>query len=347
MGETMVFTAPQKIVFETYEEQPLQPDEVRLSTLYSGISSGTQLTAYRGTNPMVGKRQNRELNLFETRTEDTSLYPINGCWGYEEVGKVTEAGAGVGNIRIGDIIYGTWGHRSTFVVKEAYAAAHKLPEGLDPIVGIYSQMGAIALNAVLDAGIHVGETVAVFGQGVPGQIAAQLSRQNGASVIAVDVDDYRLAFSRKFGAEYTLNSTRCDAAKEIRKLTGNRGADVAIDFSGVYSALHEAIRSCARNGRTVSAGFYQGEGKGLYLGEEFHHNRIQVICSQIGGVAPELSCRWDRLRQEKTIFQLVKAGKLQLQELVTHVLPFRDGEQAYRMLDQRTEPGLQTVLAFD
>jgi 2-desacetyl-2-hydroxyethyl bacteriochlorophyllide A dehydrogenase len=347
MGETMIFAAAKTIAFETYEEMPLKPDEVRLSTLYSGISAGTQLTAYRGTNPMVGKQHNRIMNLFEIREEDSYFYPIKGCWAYEEVGKVIETGSQVAQIRPGDIVYGAWGHKSTHTIKETYAMDHKLPDGLDPIVGIYAQMGAIALNAVLDANIHVGETVAVFGQGIPGQIAAQLARLNGASVIAVDVDDYRLQHSAKFGADYTLNSGECDAAKEIRRLTGNRGADVAIEFSGFYPALHEAIRSCAYNGRTVSAGFYQGEGGGLYLGEEFHHNRIQVICSQISGVSPELSYRWDRLRLEKTIFQFAKNGKLNLQDLITHVTPFRDGGQAYHMLDQRTEPGLQAVLAFD
>ncbi|ALS27871.1 zinc-binding alcohol dehydrogenase [Paenibacillus sp. 32O-W] len=347
MGETLVFTAPRTIQAEAYDEKPLQPDEVRLATLYSGISAGTQLTAYRGTNPMVSKRRNPESNLFEARTDHAPLYPIKGCWAYEEVGKVVEAGSGVTTIRIGDIVYGAWGHKSTHVTNEAYAREHRLPEGLDPVAGIYSQMGAIALNAVLDANIHVGEMVAVFGQGVPGQIAAQLARLNGASVIVVDVDDYRLDVARKLGADIVLNSGSCDAAKEIKKLTGNRGADVAIDFSGFYPALHEAIRSCAYNGRVVSAGFYQGEGAGLYLGEEFHHNRIQVICSQIGGIAPELSHRWDRLRLEKTVFRLVQEGKLRLQELITHVVPFRDGKRAYQMLDQRTEPGLQVVLAFD
>ena len=54
------------------------------------------------------------------------------------------------------------------------------------MLGIFSQITAIALNMILDADIHVGETVAVFGLGVPGQIAAQLARLNGARVVAVD-----------------------------------------------------------------------------------------------------------------------------------------------------------------
>lgn len=346
MGRVMIFAAPKSVQFDWYEEPSLQPNEVRLATLYSGISAGTQLTAYRGTSPMVHKQHNHELHLFEARSDSTPLYPIRGCWGYEEVGRVTEVGAEVSSVRIDDIVYGTWGHKSTHVVREQYAQDHTLPDGVDPIIGIYSQMGAIALNVTLDAAIRVGETVAIFGQGVPGQMVSQLAKLNGATVIAVDVDEYRLELSQKLGADYILDSSKCDVAKEIRKLTGNRGADIAIDISGFYSALHEAIRCTAYNGRVVSAGFYQGEGKGLYLGEEFHHNRIQVICSQIGGVAPELHNRWNRHRMHQTLFQFVRDKKLRLRELITHIVSFIEGERAYQLLDQKLEPGLQVVLAF-
>ena len=61
------------------------------------------------------------------------------------------------------------------------ASARLLGADVDPRIGIFSQIGAIALNVILDADIHVGETVAVFGLGVPGQIVAQLARLNGAT----------------------------------------------------------------------------------------------------------------------------------------------------------------------
>ena len=60
-------------------------------------------------------------------------------------------------------------------------------------------------------------------------------------------------------------------------------------MTGNYRALHEAIRSVAYSSRVCAAGFMQGEGLGLRLGEEFHHNRVQVVCSQISGVAPACS----------------------------------------------------------
>jgi 2-desacetyl-2-hydroxyethyl bacteriochlorophyllide A dehydrogenase len=347
MGEIVVITEPGKISLERYEEAPLGPGQVRLRTLYSGISAGTQLTAYRGTNPYALKEWKPDLRLFQERTHGTSVYPIRGGWAYEEVGEVMETASDVTQIRIGDIVYGTWGHKSTHVVEEGFAREHLLPQGLDPLCGIYSQMGSIALNAILDADIHVGETVVVFGQGVPGQIAAQLARLNGAFVVAVDLDDERLAASARLGADVTLNSSRCDVAAEVRKLTGGRGADICVEFTGFTPALHDAIRTAAYNGRVVSAGFYQGEARGLYLGEEFHHNRVQIVCSQIQAVSPALSYRWNRLRLEQTIMELQRAGKLNLLDLITHVIPFREAARAFDMIDRKLEPSLQVVLKFD
>ncbi|RAP73653.1 zinc-dependent alcohol dehydrogenase [Paenibacillus montanisoli] len=341
------FSAPKEVAFVEIEEQQLAANEVRLSTLYSGISAGTQLTAYRGINPFVKKQFDGDRRLFLDRTEEApSLYPVRGCWGYEEVGVVSELGSAVSGLKEGDVVYGTWGHKSTHVVTESFARDHLLPEGLDPLAGIYSQMGAIALNAILDADIHVGETVAVFGQGVPGQLVAQLARLNGAEVVAIDLDDYRLGFSKRLGAAHTINSREADAASQIKALTGDRGADIAIEISGASGALHEAIRSVAYNGRVVTAGFYQGGAKDLFLGEEFHHNRIQLIGSQISGINLQLTNRWDRLRMERTVMELALSGKLKLTELVTHRVPFEQAAEAYRMLDANAEPSLQVALQF-
>ncbi|SDX62367.1 Threonine dehydrogenase [Paenibacillus sp. CF384] len=342
------FIAPKEVACVEVENSQLGAKEVRLTTLYSGISAGTQLTAYRGINPFVKKQFNQEQRIFTERVEEeSSLYPVRGCWGYEEVGVVSEIGSTVSGIKEGDVVYGTWGHKSSHVVSEDFASDHLLPEGLDPLAGIYSQMGAIALNAILDADIHVGETVVVFGQGVPGQLVAQLARLNGAEVIAIDLDDYRLGFSEQFGAAHTINSRNCsDVASRVKELTGGRGADIAIEISGASGALHEAIRSVVYNGRVVTAGFYQGGAKDLYLGEEFHHNRVQLIGSQISGINLQLTNRWDRLRMERTIMELALSGRLKLAELVTHQVPFDQAADAYRMLDANTEKSLQVVLKF-
>lgn len=347
MGKTVMLLKPGSIGFEEYDEQALQPDEVRIRTLYSGISAGTQLTLYRGKNPYISGKWDPELRLFEHTGESSVTFPTKGMWAYEEVGMAVETGESVSKINAGDIIYGAWGHKSTNIVNEEFAVSHKLPEGLDPVCGIFAQMGAIAFNAILDASIHLGETVAVFGQGVPGQMVAQLARLSGARVIAVDLDNSRLEYSKKFGADIVLNSKACDAAREIKKLTGGRGADVSIEISGFAPALNEAVRATCYNGTVVCSGFITDEAKGLYLGREFHHNRIRILCSQISGISLEAGNRWDRLRMEKTIMELQRNKEIDFKGLITHTFPFEKAAEAYHMLDAGTKDCLQAVLSFD
>lgn len=345
MGKLLVLEQPKKVGYEEYEERALESNEVRIKTLYTGISAGTELTSYRGTSPFFSKKWDLNNRIFEKDVETSWSYPLKQ-WGYEEVGEVVEKGSEVNKVQVGNIIFGTWGHKSTHIADEGFASDRKLHKELDPICGIFSHIGAIGINAILDANIHVSETVAVFGQGVPGQIVTQLAKLNGAKVIAVDLDDTRLAAAKRFGADITINSKKCDASKEIKEITKGLGADAAIEISGSSIALHEAIRCVAYSGRVVASGFLQGEPKGLFLGEEFHHNRINLVCSQISGVDPSLSYRWNRLRLNHTVMDLQKEGKLDLKGLITHVIPFDTAAKAYETLDNGAEKVLQMVLSL-
>ncbi len=346
MGTVLVIDRPGSITFEEYENRPLEPEEIRLRTLYSGISAGTELTAYRGSNPYLHKRWDPEAKLFLPSAEPTHPYPLRG-WGYEEVGEVVEVGTEVTQIKIGDLIYGTWGHRTHTILAVALAAKRLLPDGLDPILGIFSHIGAIALNGVLDAGMRIGETVAIFGLGVPGQIVAQLAKRSGARVIGVDRLENRLKMAMETGAiDLALNPEEESPGEAIKEYTVGRGADVSIEVSGSTAALHEAIRATAYAAKVVALGFFQGEAMGLYLGEEFHHNRVQLVCSQISSVNPELSHRWNRDRLVHTVMALQAKGALQLKPLITHRVPFQAAADAFRLLDQKPEEALQVVLDF-
>lgn len=345
MSSMVSFQSPR--VAEVVEDVsgPLAADEVRLKTLFSGISAGTELTAYRGSNPYLTKRWDAAARLFVDGGSSVE-YPVNG-WGYEEVGEVVERGADVTGLSIGERIWGTWGHRTDTVQNAEHAARRVLPPTLDPRVGIFSQIGAIALNVVLDADIHIGETVAVFGLGVPGQIVAQLARLNGGHVIGVDGLAARRELAMTLGADAVLDPADGRIAERIRVLTQSRGADVCLEVTGNYAALHEAIRSVAYSSRVCVAGFMQGEGVGLRLGEEFHHNRVAVIASQISGVAPALQHRWDGYRLAKTVIDLATGGRLRLIDLITHTVPVADADAAFTLLDQHPEQALQVVLSFE
>ena len=345
MGMAVSIQAPGAAVLVEEDDRALGPAEVRVRTLYSGISAGTELTAYRGTSPYLDRLWQNDRRLFVSGAA-TYGYPVIGL-GYEEVGEVTECGPAVDRLRHGDRVWGSWGHRSHTVLTEEYAAARVLPDGADPRIGTVSHIGATALNLVLDADIHVGETVAVFGLGVPGQLAAQFARLNGAQVVAVDAIAARRELALKLGAAEVIDPLDGDVAARIRDLTNGRGADVCLEITGSYAALHEAARSAAYNSRVCVGGFFQGGGTDLRLGEEFHHNRIQLICSQISGVSSVLQHRWDRYRLASTAVRLAEAGRLLVLDLVTHIFPVERVADAFALIDQHPREALQVLLSFD
>ncbi|MFD1611320.1 zinc-binding dehydrogenase [Sphingomonas tabacisoli] len=339
--KALVLNAPRELAFEESETPSPGANEVLIRTLHSGISAGTELSQYRGTNPFMHRRFDERTRLFQPAESPSWPYPVRNL-GYEEVGEIVESR--VPDLPVGARVFGTWNHRTHFVATADYARERRMPKGADPRIGIFSHIGAVALNGVHDANIRIGDLVAVFGLGVPGQIVAQAATRSGAQVIAVDPDPLRRELALKMGAAHAIEAK--GAADAIKEMTGGRGADSCIEVSGAPPALGEAIRAVAYASRVVAMGFFQGELAGVRLGEEFHHNRVQLICSQISGVAPEASHRWSKPRLWRTAVELQHRGVLNLLPLITHTAPFEDAPALFERLD-RGEPGLlQAVLEF-
>ncbi|WP_406729077.1 zinc-binding alcohol dehydrogenase [Streptomyces sp. GD-15H] len=348
MERVVQFTGPRQVEVAEQVRAEVPAGHLRVRTRYSGISAGTELTAYRGTNPYLTRTWDPEARLFRDGAAGIE-YPVAG-WGYSEVGEVVEIAPDLvgtpGLPQVGDMVWGIWGHRSEGIVPVERMIGHTLPAGLEPLAGAFARVGAIAYNAVLAADIHLGEDVAVFGQGVIGLLTTRLAQLSGARVTAVDALDGRLETARRYGAHHTLNARTDQVAEAIRAATAGLGADLAIEISGAYSALHEALRSVAVGGRVVASGFYQGDGIGLRLGDEFHHNRVQLVCSQIGGIPPQLSSRWSVERLQQTFLRLVAEGHVDVTSLVSHVVPAAEAADAYALLDERPAEARQIVLEF-
>lgn len=340
----IALVGPRTVGVVEQPHRPLAADEVRLRTLFSGISTGTELTQFRGTNPYLHKHWDQHARLFLHDPEPSAQYPITS-WGYLEVGEVIEVGSAVRKPSLGSIVYGTWGHRSEHMMRAVDAVERVLPPHVDPIKGVFAQVGAIALNGVLDSAMRLGETIAVFGLGVVGQIVGQLAMLAGTDVIGVDLLRLRLGVAEQVGM-IVIDGSVGSAAETIKTRTHGRGADVCIEASGAVAALHEAIRACAYSSKVVTLGFYQGEAQGLALGEEFHHNRISIVCSQISGLAPELQHRWNRLRLVQTFMRLVANDKVRLDPLITHVVPASEAHDVFTLLDERPHEALLAVLDF-
>jgi len=113
---------------------------------------------------------------------------------------------------------------------------------------------------------------------------------------------------------------------------------MCIETSGVDAAAY--------NARVVAAGFIQGGASNLLLGEEFHQNRVQIICSKISNGDPALSYRWDRLRMVRTFMELQERKVINLRPIITHIIPFERAAEGYRLLDETPDQALQVVLDF-
>jgi threonine dehydrogenase-like Zn-dependent dehydrogenase len=346
MPNELLLTGPRAIELAPYEDPPLKADQARAKAIVSGISHGTEIALYRGVSPFAGKRFDVDLRIFEPAA-DAQQYPMH--LGYEWVGRVGSVGDEVRGIGVGDVVHATLPHRDTqtfTIADEPVAPCLVVPAEIEPERMTLLQSAAIALQAVHDARIKVGDRVAVYGLGTFGLLAVQLARLSGAAwITAVDPIAGRRGLARGLGADCTLDPASCDAGREI-KLAAGGGVDVAIELSGQYAALHQAMRSVRLAGTVVAAGFYVGVGEDLRLGEEWHHNRLTLVGSMSGWGAPHREPGWDRRRLRATALDLVARGRLEVDAFVTHRIPFERAAEAYELIDRRPAEALRVVLTY-
>ena len=123
---------------------------------------------------------------------------------------------------------------------------------------------------------------------------------------------------------------------------------MAIELSGSYDALHEALRSVPKAALVVAGGFYQGGGMALRLGEEWHHNQLTLISSMGVWDCPHRdSPAWDRARVHATATELLAKGRLRTEGLISHRTPFQRAAEAYQLIDRRPQEAVKVVLTYD
>ena len=334
--------------------------QVLVRTLYSGLSAGTELTYVKGTDPGFTSRRDPELGVF-VPGEPSRTYPVLGM-GYMEVAEVVDSRRP--DLAEGTIVAATYGHRTCHVLP-AGALAVPLPDGLDPVLGIYlAQMGPICANGLLHATAELapgpdpglgdgvrGRRVVVTGAGGVGILTALYARMHGAAeVVVADPDPARLRTAAALGLDVVDESaTELWAWCKERWVhgPGDRGADLVLQCRGRAEVLHEALRALRPQGTVIDMAFYTGGADGLRLGEEFHHNGLTIRCAQIGRVPRGFADRWDRLRLAEETARLLTAYGAGLREhLVTDVVPFDDAAEVVLALARRERSAGQVVLDF-
>jgi threonine dehydrogenase-like Zn-dependent dehydrogenase len=352
------FRRPQEVELFDYEEGPLPDGQFRLRTLFAGISAGTELTHFTGTNPYMSARWDDNLKLF--MADGRSEYPMMFT-GYMQVGEVVASRSD--RVREGQAVGMTYGHKSGHTCDPAQEVFVPLPDGMDPILGIYAaQMGPICANAILHAdeeelgaavpSLGAGlrdRNVMVTGTGVIGMLTGMMALDAGAREVAIiGRNSHRLAAAERLGMT-PINNRQTDPGEWAKRCWKtdwlDRGADVAFQCSGSDELLHQAFRSLRPQATVVDLGFYQGGAPGLSLGHEFHHNGLRHVCAQIFRVPRRLRGSWDRGRlAAETIRFLQRNGDMLRRHVITDVLPFTQAQRAYDLLAGSSPRALQVVL---
>ncbi len=168
------FAGPRQVELRSEAQTALAPTDVRVQTIASAISHGTEMLVFRGQVP-----DGMELDLPTLR--GSFAFPIK--YGYASVGRIVEVGPQVGALRVGEVVFVLHPHQTEYVVPETMPI--QLPAGLHPELGVFLANAETATNIVLDAAPRLGERVIVFGQGVVGLLITQLLKRTGVSQIAV------------------------------------------------------------------------------------------------------------------------------------------------------------------
>ena len=347
---------PGQAYFFGYDEAPPGDGQVRLDLLYTGFSAGTELTFVKNSNPYLHSRWDAGRGVF-VPGEPSAEYPVPFL-GYMECARVSDSR--VDDFANGDVVGTVFGHKTGHTADPFNDLLTKLPLELDPILGIYiGQMGPIAANGILHADAELlgpnvvnlgdgirGRPALVIGAGIVGMLTALFAQAAGASeVVIADPSPFRRLRAECLGIT-AMTEDQAWAYAKARWLHGgdDRGADVVFQTRADAASLHAAMRALRPQGTVIDLAFYQGGADRLRLGEEFHHNGLNLRCAQINRVPRGLGFQWDRRRlANETVRLLLARGPEIRAQLITHVVPYDDAPKFIAKLVGERPEFLQIV----
>ncbi|MEO0963982.1 MAG: zinc-binding alcohol dehydrogenase [Planctomycetota bacterium] len=323
-SNVVVFPAALECVFdqEGFETAANKPDDVVLKTLYSVVSAGTEGALYRGT-------------------ESWAKHPIKP--GYGAVGEVVALGEQVTDFKLGDIVF-TYGNHATYV--RAKRMMLKVPDGVDPKLAVMARMAQVSFTSLRVADAALGDTVAIIGQGLVGNIAAQLFTLAGCKVIGIDVMPSRLALAERCGVEHTINALQEDVVERVKEITDGRLCATVIEASGIPDQALTAARLAGKKGEVVLLGSPRGEfrddavdllnqvhlwDRGCVTFKGAHEWRLPDKAS------PKQHYKHSIEGNLLTYFDLVRRGKLNIEPLISHVVKPEGCADIYAQLHGKNE----------
>jgi alcohol dehydrogenase len=249
-------------------------------------------------------------------------------------GHWSQCGGPIGGWKFGNTIHGA--QAEYLLVPYAQANLAKIPDALtDEQVVLLADIASTGISAAESADLKIGDTAAIFAQGPIGLCATAGARLKGAGlIIGVESDPVRAAMARRMGADIVLNFKECDVVAEIRRLTGGRGADVAIEALGTQDTFESALRALKAGGTLSSLGVYSGklsvpiEPFAAGLGD---HKIITTLCP--GGK--------ERMRR---LMEMVLHKRLDFTSLITHRFKLEQITDAYELFAEHRDGVLKIAI---
>ena len=293
-------------------------DNIVIRTLYSGVSIGTEFALIRNRISW-------------------GPYPI--CTGYQAVGIIEHVGANTEGFQLGQKVY----HRTNLSMRLADGgdvtcanASHcsrlvvndqnthdlaALPDNVSEEAASLFVMPAVGLFGVNMAKPGAGHTVVVNGCGLIGLgVVAEVARR-GLRVIAVDVNEKRLAMARSFGADHIINPGTADLKETVEQIIPG-GLDYVFECTGLPECIDPAISLCKRFGTYVWQGNY---GKGLVQFDfsAAHSRRLTMLFPCNDGGPPF----------RRAVIKNMASGILPWDKVITHRITAEDSPQFYHEIN--------------
>lgn len=351
----------------------IQRQRVLVRTAASLISAGTErMTIALGRKSLIGKARERPdlvkqviqkaktEGLLHTFEAVRARLDKTNALGYSAAGIVINVGEGVTEIRAGDRVAcagaGWASHAEIISVPQNLCV--RLPPGVGFEGAAFGTVGAIALQGVRLAELTLGESVVVIGLGLLGQLTVQLLKANGCRVFGVDLDPAKVELARVLGADEAA-IPGADTRQAVIDWSRGRGADAVlitaatasnqpVELAGEISRLKGRIIAVGLVGLNVPRHtFYQRELT-LKISMSYGPGRYDPEYEERGHDYPFAYVRWTEGRNIEAFLDLLAAGRINIEPLITHRFPIEEGDRAYRLVTgEVAEPYLAVLLCYD
>jgi 2-desacetyl-2-hydroxyethyl bacteriochlorophyllide A dehydrogenase len=208
----------------------------------------------------------------------------------------------------------------------------RLPASLDSRVAPLIQVATTCLHAQRQTPVFLGESVAVMGLGVSGQLHVQLAKARGArTVIGISRSAFKIEMARALGADVTMEPGK-GTVQRVREATAGRGVDVVIEATGVMSALADAVRMARPGGRILMFGISSAT-EGALPFYDLYFKELTLI-----------NGRAAKQEDFTAMIELLEHGVVRLDPLVTHQMSLGELESAIRMVEDTADRRLKIIL---